>query len=408
MTHQITRIALALALIAPQGAWAQQAPAAPAPQEQPQQQAALVPPVAPTQQSVNVPTERIKDVASVAGVRSNQLVGYGIVVGLNGTGDGNVAATLQSMQSMVSRFGMNIDAGSLNAKNAAAVMVTAELPAFAKPGQKIDITVATLGGAKSLVGGNLLMTPLVGADNETYAMAQGSLAVGGLGVSGANGSSVTVNVPTVGRIPGGASVERTVATPFESMPALMLNLNTPDFSTAQRVVDAIDKSMGPGTASALDAATIKVTAPRDVNQRVSFMAAVQDIRVDQAAPPARVIVNSRTGTIVIGDGVFLTPAAVSHGSLTVRITESQTVTPGQGGIATGQGAVAQGGQNTTTQNSQIDVNQPKVKMFLFAPGVQLSKIVDAVNSVGASPSDLVAILEALKQAGALHADLIVI
>jgi flagellar P-ring protein precursor FlgI len=408
MTHQITRIALALALIAPQGAWAQQAPAAPAPQEQPQQQAALVPPVAPTQQSVNVPTERIKDVASVAGVRSNQLVGYGIVVGLNGTGDGNVAATLQSMQSMVSRFGMNIDAGSLNAKNAAAVMVTAELPAFAKPGQKIDITVATLGGAKSLVGGNLLMTPLVGADNETYAMAQGNLAVGGLGVSGANGSSVTVNVPTVGRIPGGASVERTVATPFESMPALMLNLNTPDFSTAQRVVDAIDKSMGPGTASALDAATIKVTAPRDVNQRVSFMAAVQDIKVDQAAPPARVIVNSRTGTIVIGDGVFLTPAAVSHGSLTVRITESQTVTPGQGGIATGQGAVAQGGQNTTTQNSQIDVNQPKVKMFLFAPGVQLSKIVDAVNSVGASPSDLVAILEALKQAGALHADLIVI
>ena len=408
MTHQITRIALALALIAPQGAWAQQAPAAPAPQEQPQQQAALVPPVAPTQQSVNVPTERIKDVASVAGVRSNQLVGYGIVVGLNGTGDGNVAATLQSMQSMVSRFGMNIDAGSLNAKNAAAVMVTAELPAFAKPGQKIDITVATLGGAKSLVGGNLLMTPLVGADNETYAMAQGNLAVGGLGVSGANGSSVTVNVPTVGRIPGGASVERTVATPFESMPALMLNLNTPDFSTAQRVVDAIDKSMGPGTASALDAATIKVTAPRDVNQRVSFMAAVHDIKVDQAAPPARVIVNSRTGTIVIGDGVFLTPAAVSHGSLTVRITESQTVTPGQGGIATGQGAVAQGGQNTTTQNSQIDVNQPKVKMFLFAPGVQLSKIVDAVNSVGASPSDLVAILEALKQAGALHADLIVI
>ena len=408
MTYKIIRIALALALIAPQGAWAQQAPAAPAAQEQPQQQAALVPAVAPTQQAVSVPTERIKDVASVAGVRTNQLVGYGIVVGLNGTGDGNVAATLQSMQSMVSRFGMNIDAGSLNAKNAAAVMVTAELPAFAKPGQKIDITVATLGGAKSLVGGNLLMTPLVGADNETYAMAQGNLAVGGLGVSGANGSSVTVNVPTVGRIPGGATVERTVATPFESMPAMMLNLNTPDFSTAQRVVDAIDKAMGPGTASALDAATVKVTAPRDVNQRVSFMAAVQDIKVDQAAPPARVIVNSRTGTIVIGDGVFLTPAAVSHGSLTVRITESQTVTPGQGGIATGQGAVAQGGQNTTTQNSQIDVNQPKVKMFLFAPGVQLSKIVDAVNSVGASPSDLVAILEALKQAGALHADLIVI
>jgi len=404
MTKTFPILAFALASLAPWGVLAQEAPV----QDPLQQQAALVPAVPLTQQKVTVPSERIKDVASVAGVRSNQLVGYGIVVGLNGTGDGNVAATLQSMQSMVSRFGMNIDAGSLSAKNAAAVMVTAELPAFSKPGQKIDITVAAIGAAKSLVGGNLLMTPLVGADNETYAMAQGNLAVGGLGVSGANGSSVTVNVPTVGRIPGGASVERTVATPFESMPAMMLNLNTPDFSTALRIVQAVDAAMGPGTASALDGATVKIAAPRDVNQRVAFMAAVQDIKIDQAAPPARVIVNSRTGTIVIGDGVFLTPAAVSHGSLTVRISESQTVTPGQGGTAIGAGAVAQGGNNTVTQNSQIDVNQGKVKMFMFAPGVQLSKIVDAVNSVGASPSDLVAILEALKQAGALHADLIVI
>jgi len=404
MTKTFPILAFALASLVPWGVHAQEAPV----QDPLQQQAALVPAVPLTQQKVTVPSERIKDVASVAGVRSNQLVGYGIVVGLNGTGDGNVAATLQSMQSMVSRFGMNIDAGSLSAKNAAAVMVTAELPAFSKPGQKIDITVAAIGAAKSLVGGNLLMTPLVGADNETYAMAQGNLAVGGLGVSGANGSSVTVNVPTVGRIPGGASVERTVATPFESMPAMMLNLNTPDFSTALRIVQAVDAAMGPGTASALDGATVKIAAPRDVNQRVAFMAAVQDIKIDQAAPPARVIVNSRTGTIVIGDGVFLTPAAVSHGSLTVRISESQTVTPGQGGTAIGAGAVAQGGNNTVTQNSQIDVNQGKVKMFMFAPGVQLSKIVDAVNSVGASPSDLVAILEALKQAGALHADLIVI
>jgi flagellar P-ring protein precursor FlgI len=404
MFKKIALLVAASHFMAASSAIAQQAPAT----EPAQQQAALTASEPATQPTVNVPSERIKDVASVAGVRSNQLVGYGIVVGLNGSGDGNVAATLQSMQSMVARFGMNIDPGSLSAKNAAAVMVTAELPAFSKPGQKIDITVATIGAAKSLVGGALLMTPLVGADNETYAMAQGNLAVGGLGVSGANGSSVTVNVPTVGRIPGGATVERTVATPFDTMPALMLNLNTPDFSTAQRVVKAIDSVMGTGTASALDAATIQVTAPRDINQRVSFMAAVQEIKVDQAAPPARVIVNSRTGTIVIGDGVFLTPAAVSHGSMTVRITESQNVTPGQGGIATGQGAVAQGGQNTTTQNSQIDVSQPKAKMFLFAPGVQLSKIVDAVNSVGASPSDLVAILEALKQAGALHADLIII
>jgi len=404
MFKKIALLVAASHFMAASSAIAQQAPAT----EPAQQQAALTASEPATQPTVNVPSERIKDVASVAGVRSNQLVGYGIVVGLNGSGDGNVAATLQSMQSMVARFGMNIDPGSLSAKNAAAVMVTAELPDFSKPGQKIDITVATIGAAKSLVGGALLMTPLVGADNETYAMAQGNLAVGGLGVSGANGSSVTVNVPTVGRIPGGATVERTVATPFDTMPALMLNLNTPDFSTAQRVVKAIDSIMGTGTASALDAATIQVTAPHDINQRVSFMAAVQEIKVDQAAPPARVIVNSRTGTIVIGDGVFLTPAAVSHGSMTVRITESQNVTPGQGGIATGQGAVAQGGQNTTTQNSQIDVSQPKAKMFLFAPGVQLSKIVDAVNSVGASPSDLVAILEALKQAGALHADLIII
>jgi flagellar P-ring protein precursor FlgI len=403
----LKKIALFVAVshfMASSSAIAQQAAAA----DPVQKQAALMTNEPLTQPTVAVPSERIKDVASVAGVRSNQLVGYGIVVGLNGTGDGNVAATLQSMQSMVARFGMNIDPGSLSAKNAAAVMVTSDLPAFSKPGQKIDITVATIGAAKSLVGGTLLMTPLVGADNETYAMAQGNLAVGGLGVSGANGSSVTVNVPTVGRIPGGATVERTVATPFDTMPALMLNLNTPDFSTAQRVVKAIDAVMGTGTASALDAATVQVAAPHDVNQRVSFMAAVQDIKVDQAAPPARVIVNSRTGTIVIGDGVFLTPAAVSHGSMTVRITESQTVTAGQGGIATGQGAVAQGGTNTTTQNSQVDVNQAKVKMFMFAPGVQLSKIVDAVNSVGASPSDLVAILEALKQAGALHAELIVI
>jgi flagellar P-ring protein precursor FlgI len=396
-----------IAILATEAIAQQQAAPAPQPAQpaQPQQQASL--PATETQPTPQVPSERVKDIASVAGVRSNQLVGYGIVVGLNGTGDGNVAATLQSMQSMVSRFGMNIDPGSLSAKNAAAVMVTADLPAFAKPGQKIDITVSAIGKASSLVGGNLLMTPLVGADNETYAMAQGNLAVGGLGVSGANGSTVTVNVPTVGRVPGGATVERTVATPFETMPAMMLNLNTPDFSTAQRLVNAIDKTMGAGTASAIDAATVKVNAPRDVNQRVSFMAAIQDIRVDQSAPPARVIVNSRTGTIVIGDGVFLTPAAVSHGSLTVRITESQNVTTGQGGIATGPG-FAQGGQNTVTQQSQVDVNQQKVKMFLFAPGVQLSKIVDAVNSVGASPSDLVAILEALKQAGALHAELIVI
>jgi flagellar P-ring protein precursor FlgI len=358
-------------------------------------------------QSTALTGERVKDLASVAGVRSNQLVGYGIVVGLNGTGDGNVAATLQSIQSMVSRFGLNIDAASLSAKNAAAVMVTAELPAFYKPGQRLDISVAALGKASSLVGGTLLMTPLVGADNETYAMAQGNLAVGGLGVSGANGSKTTVNVPTAGRIPGGASVERTVATPFESMPALLLNLNTPDFTTALRLTQAIDAVMGPGTASAIDASTVQVNAPKDLNQRVGFMSAIQDIRVDAAAPPARVIVNSRTGTIVIGEGVRLSPAAVSHGSMTVKITEGATVTPGTPAVV-GQAGIVAPTPATVTPTSQIDIKQDPAKMFLFAPGVLLSDIVNAVNSVGASPSDLVAILDALKQAGSLRAELIII
>ena len=358
-------------------------------------------------QSTALTGERVKDLASVAGVRSNQLVGYGIVVGLNGTGDGNVAATLQSIQSMVSRFGLNIDAASLSAKNAAAVMVTAELPAFYKPGQRLDISVAALGKASSLVGGTLLMTPLVGADNETYAMAQGNLAVGGLGVSGANGSKTTVNIPTAGRIPGGASVERTVATPFETMPALLLNLNTPDFTTALRLTQAIDAVMGPGTASAIDASTVQVNAPKDLNQRVGFMSAIQDIRVDAAAPPARVIVNSRTGTIVIGEGVRLSPAAVSHGSMTVKITEGANVTPGTPAVV-GEAGIVAPTPATVTPTSQIDIKQDPAKMFLFAPGVLLSDIVNAVNSVGASPSDLVAILDALKQAGSLRAELIII
>jgi flagellar P-ring protein precursor FlgI len=357
-------------------------------------------------------SSRVKDLAGVAGVRSNQLVGYGIVVGLNGTGDGNVAATLQSMQSMVSRFGLTVDANALNAKNAAAVMITAELPPFAKPGQKIDVTVSAIGKAGSLRGGSLLMTQLVGADNETYAMAQGNLAVGGLGISGNDGSKVSVNIPTVGRIPGGATVERTVPTPFESSPAMMLNLNVPDFSTASRLAKAIDRELGKGTAYALDATTVRVTAPKDVNQRVAFMAALEEIRVESAAPPARVIVNSRTGTIVIGEGVRVTPAAVSHGSLTVRIKENLNVTQPNAGVNV-QGdnpgnAPPPGGQTVVTQDSQITVDQQPARTFLFAPGVQLSNIVDAINNVGATPGDLVAILEALKQAGALHADLIVI
>ncbi len=357
--------------------------------------------------SAPIATDRVKDVASVGGVRSNQLVGYGIVVGLNGTGDGNVAATSQTVQSLMQRFGLTVDANAVNAKNTAAVMVTAELPAFAKPGQKIDVTVAALSKATSLRGGSLLITQLIGSDNETYAVAQGNLAVGGLGITGNDGSKVAVNVPTVGRIPAGATVERMVSNPFETAPVLMLNLNTADFTNSMRLANAINKTFGNGTAQAVDGTTVKVNAPRDPDQRVTFMAAIEEIKIGPSQPPARVIVNSRTGTIVISEGVRVTPAAVSHGSLTVRIKENQNV---QGGTPTvvNQNQVVQGQAGQPTQNSQISVDAPPARTFLFAPDVQLSSIVDAINAVGASPSDIVAILEALKQAGALHAELVVI
>lgn len=354
--------------------------------------------------------DRVKDMVSIGGVRSNQLVGYGIVVGLNGTGDGSVAATRQTMQSLLQRFGMSIpDINGIEAKNAAAVMVTAELPAFAKPGQKIDVTVSSMNKASSLRGGSLLITQLVGADNETYAVAQGNLAVGGLGITGKDGSSLTVNIPTVGRIPDGATVERTVASPFETSQSLMLNLKSPDFTNAMRLTAAINGNFGAGTAIALDATTVKVIAPRDIDRRVSFMAAIEDLMVTPSAPPARVIVNSRTGTIVISEGVRVTPAAVSHGSLTVRIKENLNVSQPAAGVGVGgRGNTNAAGQTVVTPDSQIVADQAPVRTFLFAPDVQLASIVDAVNAVGASPSDLVAILEALKQAGALHADLIVI
>jgi flagellar P-ring protein precursor FlgI len=349
--------------------------------------------------------DRVKDMVSIGGVRSNQLVGYGIVVGLNGTGDGNVAATSQTMQSLLQRFGLTVQAADINAKNTAAVMVTAELPAFSKPGQKIDVTVASVGKAGSLRGGSLLVTQLVGPDNETYAIAQGNLAVGGLGITGKDGSSLTVNIPTVGRIPGGATVERIVNNPFDTAASLMLNLNTPDFSNSTSLARAINAAFGAGTAVSLDGATVKVNAPKEMDRRVSFVAAVEELMITPSAPPARVIVNSRTGTIVISEGVRLTPAAVSHGSLTVRIKENLNVSQPNAG---GRNNINAAGQTVVTPDSTIAVDQTPARTFLFAPDVQLASIVDAVNAVGASPSDLVAILEALKQAGALHADLIVI
>ncbi|WP_148212354.1 flagellar basal body P-ring protein FlgI [Candidatus Puniceispirillum marinum] len=352
--------------------------------------------------------DRLKDMTSIAGVRSNQLVGYGLVVGLSGTGDGNSGLTLQSLQSMVSQFGLVTDASNLSGKNAAAVMVTADLPAFTKPGQRIDITVSTIGAAKSLRGGTLLMTPLLGADGETYAVAQGNMVVGGLGVTGNDGSSVIVNIPTVGRIPRGASVEKMVESPFQSSNNLILNLHQGDFSTAIRVSDAINDIFGPDVSVALDASSIKVRAPVDPKQKVSFVSLLENVEVDPARPSAKVIVNSRTGTIVIGGDVRVTPAVVTHGSLTVKVTEDMDVTATGTTTTNANGTVTTPGDAVQTADTEIEIEEETAKAFVFDTGVDLADIVDSINAVGASAADLVAILEALREAGSLRAEIIVI
>jgi len=352
--------------------------------------------------------ERIKDVASIAGVRGNQLVGYGIVVGLAGTGDGGNGLTLQSMQAMVSRFGIVTDAAGLNGKNVAAVMVTSELPPFIKPGQKMDVTVSTLGGAKSLRGGTLLMTPLLGADGETYAIAQGNLVVGGLGVEGGDQSSLVVNIPTTGRVLGGATVERMVETSLLEADHLILNLNRGDFTASHNMAEAINELFGAGVAVPLDSSSVRVRAPQDPAQRVSFVSLLENIDVIQAEPPATVIVNSRTGTIVIGGNVRVTPAAVTHGSLTVKINEDPSVIPNSNVVMNDNQTVITPAAPTVTPDSEIAVDEETARAFVFDAGVSLSSLVDAINAVGASASDLVAILDALHEAGALHAELIVI
>lgn len=352
--------------------------------------------------------DRLKDMASVAGVRSNPLVGYGIVVGLSGTGDGNSGLTLQSLESMISRLGLSVDAADLNAKNAAAVMVTAELAPFLKTGQALDVTVSTVGQSKSLQGGTLLMTPLMGADGEVYAIAQGNLVVGGLGVAGGDGSSLTVNIPTVGRVPGGGTVERMVETPFLETEFLVLNLHRGDFSTAALVAEEINKTFGGGVALPLDGTSIRVRAPSDPGQRVSFMGLLENIDVTPDAPAAKVVINSRTGTVVIGGNVRVTPAAVTHGSLTVQVTEDQNVSQGATVVAGNGATVVAPGAPVITPDTQITAIQDPARAFIFDPGVSLSSLVDAINGVGASPSDLVAILEALREAGALRAELVVI
>lgn len=346
-----------------------------------------------------VHAERIKDIASIQGVRGNQLVGYGLVVGLDKSGD-KTKFTGQTLRSMLGRFGLTLPAGvDPKAKNIAAVAIEAELPAFAKPGQTIDITVSSIGDAKSLRGGTLLMSPLKGADGQVYAVAQGSLIVSGLSASGQDGSSITVNNPSVGRIPNGATVERTVNTPFADGSALVFNLHTSDFTTASRMAEAINQTLGAGTAKPIDATSVSVRAPRDAGQKVAFASMVENITVAIDDAPARIIVNSRTGTVVINSKVRVQPAAVSHGSLTVTIGENPQVN---------QPAPFSNGKTVVTPQSTVQVKEEKNHMFVFNPGVSLDEVVQAVNNVGASPSDLVAILEALKSAGALRAELIVI
>ncbi len=360
--------------------------------------------------SASAAADRIKDLASVGAVRTNQLLGYGLVVGLAGTGDGaDVSFTVQSMKAMLSRLGVSFDGpftdfeqnaggGSLDIKNVAAVMVTAELPGFAKPGQRIDVTVSAIGKAKSLRGGSLLLTSLRGVDGEIYAMAQGALTATGID-AGAADTQVQIGVATAARIPMGASVEREVDTPFDKSDQVVLNLREADFSTITAIVKGIDETFGEGTARALDSMSVSVRAPTDTSQRVAFVSMIENLEVTPGEPPARVVVNAKTGTVVISRNVKVTAAAVTHGTISVSISATNEVSQ--------PNALAQG-QTAAVQNAAVDVAEPTNPMFLFQPGVELRQIVDAVNQVGATPSSLVAILQALRSAGALRADLIVI
>ena len=367
--------------------------------------------------------DRIKDLTSLAGARSNQLVGFGIVVGLAGTGDRDkISFTAQSLKSTLERLGVEVDGPISNydlftqgvsnlaydktkLDNVASVIVTADLPPFAKPGQKIDVNVSTAGLASSLMGGNLVLTELRGADGEIYALAQGSLAVSGVDVNAA-GSSVSIGVPTSGRIPNGAIVEREVRTPFHDSEYLVFNTRQTDFTTVSAITEAINSKFGAGTANALDGRSVAVLAPESVSARVSFLSMIENLDVIPGEPTARVVVNSRTGTVVISRGVRVTAAAVTQGALSVTISATNEVVQPNTLAAAGQAGVA--GAAAPVANAEITVEEEVRPMFLFQPGIDLREIVDAVNGVGASPSSLIAILEALKSAGSLRAELVVI
>lgn len=349
--------------------------------------------------SLPAQAERVRDLGSFQGVRSNQLTGYGVVVGLAGTGDDSLEYLTQAMHGVSGRVGVQLPAGVNPAlKNAAAVMITADLPAFAKPGQRIDVTVSAIGKAKSLRGGALIVSPLYGADGQVYALAQGNLAVGGLGISGADGSKLTVNVPTVGRIAEGASVERAVGTGFEAGEVLRWNLFSADFLTATRVRDAINRRW-PGIATIEDGVTLALRLPAGSDARASTMAAIEMIEVSPAEAAARVVVNSRSGTVVINSAVRLYPAAISHGKLTVRVDENPQIS---------QPAPFSRGVTAQAEDSTLSAEQEGKSVVHFQPGASLARLVDALNLLGVSPPDLVAILEALKQAGAMKAEMVVI
>ena len=367
--------------------------------------------------------DRIKDLTSLAGARPNQLVGYGLVVGLAGTGDRDkISFTAQSLKATLERLGVEVDGPISNydlfsqgvanlaydktkLDNVASVIVTATLPPFVKPGQKIDVHVATAGLASSLMGGSLIMTELRGSDGEIYALAQGQLTVSGVDVNAA-GSSIRIGVPTSGRIPGGAIVEREVETPFQTSDYLVFNTQQTDFTTVSAITDAINDNFGPGTAMAIDGRSVAVVAPDNMSARVSFLSMIENLDVVPGEPRAKVVVNSRTGTVVISRGVRVTAAAVTQGSLSVTISATNEVVQPNTQVAVGDAGVA--GAPAGVANAEIEVAEEIRPMFLFQPGIDLREIVDAVNGVGASPSSLIAILEALKSAGSLRAELVVI
>lgn len=341
------------------------------------------------------------DMVDVLGVRENQLVGYGLVVGLPGSGDkAQVKFAGQSLSNMLKQFGVSVDEKSLpKSKNIAAVAVHATLPPMGSPGQLIDVTVNSLGDAKSLHGGSLMLTPLKGVDGKIYALAQGNLVVGGINASGKNGSSVTVNVPTSGLIPNGAIIERSVVDMFKTQPDVILNLKAPNYQTARNVVKAINKVFGPDVATAENWGRLVVSAPSDANSRNTFMSMLQDIVVEEGTERPKIVFNSRTGTVVMNDTVRVHKAAVNHGNLTITISEQEGVS---------QPGPFSNGQTTPTQASDISVEQQQKNMLLWPEGTSLDEIVKAVNALGATPAELMSILIALDNAGALEAELLVI